>query len=50
LHARRDADAIKGYLTGLDPDALDDDDNRRLAEILPLPPISNMPATSLKKG
>jgi len=26
--------AIKGYLTGLDPDALDDDDNRRLAEIL----------------
>jgi phosphate:Na+ symporter len=26
--------AIKGYLTSLDPDALDDDDNRRLAEIL----------------
>jgi phosphate:Na+ symporter len=26
--------AIKGYLTGLDPDYLDDDDNRRLAEIL----------------
>ena len=26
--------AIKGYLTGLDPDALDDEDNRRLAEIL----------------
>src|SRR6266851_4886392 len=26
--------AIKVYLTGLDPDVLDDDDNRRLAEIL----------------
>jgi phosphate:Na+ symporter len=26
--------AIKVYLTGLDPDTLDDDDNRRLAEIL----------------
>ena len=26
--------AIKEYLTALDPDALDDDDNRRLAEIL----------------
>jgi phosphate:Na+ symporter len=26
--------AIKVYLTGLDPDSLDDDDNRRLAEIL----------------
>jgi phosphate:Na+ symporter len=26
--------AIKTYLTGLDPDSLDDEDNRRLAEIL----------------
>jgi phosphate:Na+ symporter len=26
--------AIKVYLTGLDPDSLDDDDNRRLSEIL----------------
>ena len=26
--------AIKVYLTGLDPDTLDDDDNRRLGEIL----------------
>jgi phosphate:Na+ symporter len=26
--------AIKAYLTGLDPDSLDDDDNRRLADIL----------------
>jgi phosphate:Na+ symporter len=26
--------AIKAYLTELDPDSLDDDDNRRLAEIL----------------
>jgi phosphate:Na+ symporter len=26
--------AIKAYLTGLDPDSLDDEDNRRLAEIL----------------